>query len=93
MSQKSSNTTNVQINFRNRCKNKRYKLSIKTAVKKYLFSLQNFELNSSDIDICKQNLSLVYKRIDKAVKRKVLHKNTAARKKSHFAKMIQVNKI
>lgn len=37
-----------------------------------------------------EKLSESYKLIDKAAKRNVLHKNTAARKKSQLAKMVSV---
>nr|ARW68301.1 ribosomal protein S20 [Chondria sp. (in: red algae)] len=89
----SSNIKNHQIIVRNRNRNKRYKLAIKRAIKQYLLSLQNNELESqndlNNTSLCLNNLSIVYKRIDKAVKRKVLHRNTAARKKSRLAKILK----
>ena len=88
----SSNTKNNLIAIRNRARNKRYKLAIKKSIKKYLLSLQNskqkFENQPKDNLICFNNLSIVYKRIDRAVKRNVLHRNTAARKKSKLARML-----
>lgn len=88
----SSNTKNHQIVVRNRDRNKRYKLAIKKAIKKYIKSLQNSDsefANSPESTIlCLNNLSIVYKRIDKAVKRKIIHRNTAARKKSRLAKIL-----
>ncbi|MDD5529984.1 MAG: 30S ribosomal protein S20 [bacterium] len=39
-----------------------------------------------------KTLEKVYSAIDKAVKHGVLHRNTAARKKSRFAKLIKVPK-
>nr|YP_009398255.1 ribosomal protein S20 [Thaumatella adunca]ARW67441.1 ribosomal protein S20 [Thaumatella adunca] len=90
MSQIKTNTKNHQIILRNRSHNKKYKLAIKTSIKKYLVSVKNAQtdLNKENTVICQNNLSLVYKRIDKAVKRKVLHKNTAARKKAKLAKIM-----
>nr|YP_009944593.1 ribosomal protein S20 [Osmundea sinicola]QFR99887.1 ribosomal protein S20 [Osmundea sinicola] len=93
MSQISSNTKNNNIILRNHSRNKRYKLAIKKAIKKYLLSLNSDKLQSSDLSNnlknSLDNLSLVYKRIDKAVKRKVLHKNNAARKKRRLARMLK----
>lgn len=88
----SSNTKNHQIIVRNRDRNKRYKLAIKRAIKKYIRNLQNDDskcVDSSESNALRLNdLSMVYKRIDKAVKCKVIHRNTAARKKSRLAKRL-----
>nr|QCI07450.1 ribosomal protein S20 [Leiomenia cribrosa] len=73
----------TQISFRNRSRNRIYKSAIKTLTKKYLLSIKN--LNNSNCDNALLNLSLIYSSIDKAVKRGVLHKNNAARKKSLLA--------
>nr|WMP12262.1 30S ribosomal protein S20 [Laurencia verruciformis] len=87
MSQTSSNIKNNQIILRNRNRNKKYKLAIKKAVKNYLLVLG--ENNSTNSQVYFNRLSVVYQRIDKAVKRKVLHKNTAARKKGRLARMLK----
>nr|QCI05718.1 ribosomal protein S20 [Cryptopleura ramosa] len=77
-----------RITLRNRYLNKKYKSGIKISVKKLLISIKNAE------NIV-ENLSIVYKKIDKAVKKGVIHKNTAARKKSRLVKMIKydLNKL
>nr|QCI08233.1 ribosomal protein S20 [Pterothamnion crispum] len=72
------------IALRNRLRNKIYKSSVKTWTKKYLLSLDIKEDN--DIKDASKYLSIVYQKIDKAVKRGVLHKNNGARKKSALAK-------
>nr|YP_009393521.1 ribosomal protein S20 [Bostrychia simpliciuscula]ARW62083.1 ribosomal protein S20 [Bostrychia simpliciuscula] len=88
MSKILSSTKNNTIVLRNRRRNKKYKLAIKSATKKYLFSIANYEQKKESLSFCLTNLSSVYKKIDKAVKKKVLHKNTAARKKSRLAKVM-----
>nr|YP_010170965.1 ribosomal protein S20 [Chondria tumulosa]QSD57106.1 ribosomal protein S20 [Chondria tumulosa] len=89
----SSNIKNNQIILRNRNHNKRYKFAIKKAIKKYLISLTNnrekFKTQIQYSKLNESNLSLVYQKIDKAVKKKVIHKNTAARKKAKLAKMLK----
>lgn len=71
---------------RNRLRNVAMKSSIKTAVKKVL------ELSTGeDKEALDAALASVYKLCDKAVSKGVLHKNTAARKKSRLTKAI--NKI
>ena len=76
----------VLIAERNRLRNQAVKSSIKTAVKKVLESAQ-----SGSQDEINSSLSNAYKLCDKAVSKGILHKNTAARKKSRLTKA--VNKI
>lgn len=71
-----------QVAVRNRLRNKIYKSSIKTWTKKYINNL-----NLIDSEDLLNSLGVVYQKIDKAVKRGVLHKNKAARKKSKLAKI------
>ena len=81
-----SSKKRVLIAERNRLRNVAMKSSIKTAVKKVL------ELSTSeDKDALNAALSKAYQLCDKAVSKGVLHKNTAARKKSRLTKAI--NKI
>ena len=76
----------VLIAEANRQRNVAFKTSIKTAVKKAL------ELASGeDKDALNAALSKVYQLCDKAVVKGILHKNTAARKKSRLA--LAVKKI
>ena len=77
------------LSLRNRFRNKFYKLAIKTSVKKYLIAIKNSQnIDSVEITNC---LSLVYKKVDKAVKKGIIHKNKAARKKSRLAKLLYKN--
>lgn len=76
----------VLVAEKNRLRNVAFKTSIKTAVKKVLElakSENKDELNSA--------MSKVYQLCDKAVGKGILHKNTAARKKSRLT--IAVNKL
>ena len=64
---------------RNRIKNVAFKTSIKTALKKVL------ELaTSKDKEALNAAISRAYQLCDRAVSKGVLHKNTAARKKSRL---------
>jgi len=76
----------ILVAERNRLRNVAFKSSIKTAVKKVL----EFA-NAGQEDEMKSALSNAYKLCDKAVSKGILHKNTAARKKSRLTKA--VNKI
>nr|YP_009293631.1 ribosomal protein S20 [Rhodymenia pseudopalmata]AOM64313.1 ribosomal protein S20 [Rhodymenia pseudopalmata] len=78
-----------QISLRNRAINKIYKSAIKTLTKKYLLSLKKSD--SLNIDSRKFYLSAVYQKIDKAVKKGVLHKNNGARKKAMLARLVKTS--
>nr|WCH58085.1 ribosomal protein S20 [Cystoclonium purpureum f. stellatum] len=84
MSKHSSAIKRAQISLRNRARNRVYKSAIKTLTKKYLTSL-----NNSNYDHTVYNLAFLYSRIDKAVKKGVLHKNSGARKKSLLARAMK----
>nr|WDA99129.1 ribosomal protein S20 [Gronococcus sybilensis] len=71
---------NIRVAERNRQQNNSYKSAIKTLSKKYYQSLKKFPAHDS-VELQSQ-LSRVYSKIDKAVAKNVLPKNTAARKKS-----------
>ena len=68
----------------NRVRNVAFKTSIKTAVKKAL-ALATGE----DKDALNSAVSKVYQLCDKAVSKGILHKNTAARKKSRLVLAIK----
>ena len=71
---------------RNHERNVAFKSAIKTAVKKVLTSAK-----ANDQEALKAAMSEAYKLCDKAVSKGILHKNTAARKKSRLTKAL--NKI
>lgn len=76
----------VLIAEKNRLRNVAFKTSIKTAMKKVL------ELaKGEDKEALNAALSKAYQLCDKAVSKGILHKNTAARKKSRLT--IAVNKL
>jgi len=60
------------------------KTALKKTVKKFLASVE--EKNTAE---AQSNLKVLYKKLDKAAKRNILHKNTVARRKSKFSKQIQ----
>nr|YP_010903473.1 ribosomal protein S20 [Hypnea cryptica]WCH55926.1 ribosomal protein S20 [Hypnea cryptica] len=87
MSKYSSAVKKTQISRRNRARNRSYKATIKTLTKKYIISLNN--ISDSNYNNVLYNLASVYSKIDKAVKKRALHKNTAARKKSSLARFMK----
>ncbi len=65
-------------------------LDIKTDLKKTVKSFVS--VASKDKNKAKDLLKELYKKMDKAAKRNVLHKKTAARRKSRFAKLLAASK-
>ena len=74
----------VLIAEANRQKNVAFKTSIKTALKKALVLAED-----DDKDALNSAISKVYQLCDKAVSKGILHKNTAARKKSRLVLAIK----
>jgi len=87
MSKNLSAAKKVQITLRNRLRNRKYKFSIKKSIKNCLLDIKNTNIDSFNFNI--NNLSVVYREIDKAVKRGILHKNQAARKKSKLCQVVK----
>lgn len=77
----------VQIAERNRLRNKAYKSAVKTLMKTYFTAVSQYAASPTDegmkqVQAC---MSSAYSKIDKAVKRGVLHRNNGARQKSRLA--------
>ena len=79
-----------KINKRNNIQNRIYKNLIKASIKNYIDSLASFKesKNIEDFNQIQKYLKLVYSSIDKAVKKKVIHKNKALRKKYSLSSFI-----
>jgi small subunit ribosomal protein S20 len=77
----------IQIAERNRLRNKSYKTAVKTLMKKYFDAVQTYDAEPTpeQMTLVQERMALAYSKIDKAVKRGVLHRNTGARKKSRLA--------
>lgn len=60
------------------------KSDLRKTIKKFLTAVKD-----KKVDDAKAALRLVFKKIDKAVKRNLLHKNTAAHRKSRLSKALQ----
>lgn len=80
----------VLIAERNRLRNKAYKSAVRTLIKKYLTELEAYGEQPSEqgMERVQQAMSLAYQKIDKAVKRHVLHANNGSRKKARLARAL-----
>ncbi len=90
-----SSIRRIKVTERNTLQNKKYLSNIKTYTKKYLIILDKYinQPDESNLKLVLHHLSLVYSKIDKATKAKVLHRNTASRKKSALRNIFNLKNV
>lgn len=93
MANSTSAEKRILVNKRNRLQNRFYKSSVRTITKMFLKDLEvyKFSRDPDDKKKAQNRLNMVYSLIDKGSKRKVFHKNTAARKKSKLALQLKID--
>jgi small subunit ribosomal protein S20 len=81
----------IQISERNRLRNKSYKTAVKTLMKKYFDAVRQYaaEPTPEQMALVEERMASAYSKIDKAVKRGVIHSNTGARKKARLARTLK----
>ena len=81
----------IQIAERNRLINKSYKSTVRTLTKKTFESCEKYKKdpNKDNENLVKTRLNQAFSLIDKAVKKKVLHKNNGANKKSRINNIVK----
>jgi len=82
-----SSKKRIKVSERNRLRNRLYKSTVRTMYKKSMQSIQNY--NGSNKEDISKIISITYSKIDKAVKKKVLHANSGASKKSSLSKALK----
>jgi small subunit ribosomal protein S20 len=77
----------IKINERNRLQNRFYKSSVRTLIKRFFKNLELYKVTQTveNKENVTKSLSSIYSLIDKGTKKKVFHKNAAARKKAKLA--------
>lgn len=83
MPQRKSGIKDLRKNRVRQMHNLDIKTDLKKTTKKFLASIKE-----KDASKAKSNLSELYKKLDKATKRNILHENTVARRKSKFSKQL-----
>lgn len=80
----------IKIAERNRLENKSYKSAIKTLSKRFFEALDEYsdKPSADQMTAVESKLSAAFSKIDKAVKRGVLHRNTGARKKARLSRAL-----
>jgi small subunit ribosomal protein S20 len=93
MNKKQRNRKIVSQNKRNRMVNRRYSTTVKTLSKLFKVKIKTYNSDANleiKPEIKKEIFNIVkkyYSIVDKAVKKNVIHKNNAARKKSSMGKI------
>ena len=77
----------IDINKRNRLRNRYYTSSVRTLIKIFLQDLELYKTSQDPKQKLKlqSTLNSIYRFLDKGTKKNVFHKNAAARKKSKLA--------
>ena len=83
MPQRKTALKSLRAAKKRRARNLFVKKKIKDAIKSFLKAVKN-----KDSEKAKQQLKIVYKELDKAAAKGVVHKNKAARKKSRLTKKL-----
>ena len=83
----------IEINKRNRLRNKYYKTSVRTLIKLFFTNLESYKVSqkSEDKQKVQEILSSVYSLMDKGTKKHVFHKNLAKRKKAKLAAYLKAS--
>jgi small subunit ribosomal protein S20 len=81
----------IQTSERNRVSNRAYKSVVKTFMKKCLQAIDEYAASpdADNLATAQQHMSAAYSKIDKAVKRRVLHGNNGARKKARLDRALK----
>ncbi len=81
----------IEVNKRNRLRNRFYKSSVRTLIKVFFKSLEVYKISkdTKDKENLQKTLNSIYSLIDKGTKKNVFHKNTAARKKAKLASYLK----
>ena len=81
----------VKVAERNRLRNKSYKSAVKTLTKNYIAAIEAHKAapSAETEATVKATMSAAFSKIDKAVKRGVLHTNNGARKKARISSLLK----
>lgn len=86
MPQRRTAIKELRKNHTRRMQNLNIKTDLKKTLKTFISTVQTDKAKGPEL------LNTLYKKMDKAAKRNVMHKKTAARRKSRFAKLLASSK-
>jgi small subunit ribosomal protein S20 len=77
----------IEVSERNRLRNKAYKSTVKTLMKKTFLAISS--LNKSNVASIQQLMSITYSKIDKAIQKGIIHANNGNSKKSRLSRYLK----
>ena len=82
----------IEINKRNRLRNRYYKSSVRTLIKLFFQGLETYKTSQDreEKEKLKKILNSIYSLMDKGTKKNIFHKNAAARKKSKLSAYLKM---
>ncbi len=86
MPQRRTSIKELRKNETRHALNQDIKTDLKKTVKKFVATAATKKADAKEL------LKTVYKKMDKAAKRNIMHKKTAARRKSRFARLLNASK-
>ena len=91
MANNKSSKKRIQIAERNRLLNKSYKSALRTLMKRCISSCSAYTQSSGEEAKAniQENMNDAFSKIDKAVKRGVLHRNTGANQKARLSSAVK----
>ena len=81
----------IEVSERNRLRNKAYKSTVKTLLKKTLISIST--INQTNIGSVRDLVSLSYSKIDKAIQKGIIHSNNGNSKKASLSKAFKKSEL
>lgn len=84
MPQRKAGVKALRTNHKRHLHNLDIKTDLKKTIKKFLSSV-----DKKDVSEAQSGLKIVYKKLDKAAKRNLIHANTASRRKSRFSRLLK----
>ena len=87
MANTKSASKRIQIAERNRLRNKAYKSTVKTMLKKTIVAISN--LDTGNKELVQKSISITYSKIDKAVQKGILHSNNGNSKKALISRYLK----
>ena len=83
MPQRKTAIKDLRKNYKRQMHNLDLKTDLRKTIKTFLMLIK--EKNKTE---AQKSLTILYKKLDKAAKRNILHQNTASRRKSRFSKLL-----
>lgn len=84
MPQRKAGVKALRTNQKRHLHNLDIKTDLKKTIKKFLSSV-----DKKNVSEAQSGLKIVYKKLDKAAKRNLIHANTASRRKSRFSRLLK----